>query len=216
MQVDVEVKQWHGWQWCDTDKRNCKGCVWGVDDEKTQKSLEFSTILPRAWGRKSSLEIKNDFCWRALHALRPQSADDMWQLMGDGWRHFAAAPLGLEEQEASPASSENVKQPKQNVRAGNCEQTAERVAWWWCARFVEVRRVWMSEEGESVGSSPHAPDKSHLSGTSPYKTWDTTVATPHSCCCLLWWGTLPSCSYKAVIRTIKLTPSPLASPPLVL
>lgn len=63
---------------------------------------------------------------------------------------------------------------------------------------------------------PHAPDKSHLSGPSPYETWDTSVATAHSCCCLLWRGTLPSCSYKAVIRTIKLTPSPLAWPPLVL
>lgn len=43
-------------------------------------------------------------------------------------------PAGMEgkvrregEQELSPQSSENVKQPKQNVRAGNCEQTAERV-----------------------------------------------------------------------------------------
>lgn len=44
-------------------------------------------------------------------------------------------PAGMEgkagregEQELSPQSSENVKQPKQNVRAGNCEQTAERVS----------------------------------------------------------------------------------------
>lgn len=82
---------------------------------------------------------------------------------------------------------------------------------WWCACFVEVRRVWMSGGGGVF--LPHASDKSHLSGRSPYETWDTTVATPHICCCFLCLGTLPSWSYKAVIRTIKLTPSPLAWPP---
>lgn len=35
-------------------------------------------------------------------------------------------------------------------------------------------------------SRPHTPHKSHLSGTLAYETWDTTVATAHSCCCLLW------------------------------
>lgn len=29
MQVDVEVKQWQDWEWCDKDKRNCAGCVCG-------------------------------------------------------------------------------------------------------------------------------------------------------------------------------------------
>lgn len=61
---------------------------------------------------------------------------------------------------------ENAKQRKQNVRAGNCEQTAERVrggvrAWYECGG-CECQR------GEVF--FPHATDKSHLSGRSPYKT----------------------------------------------
>lgn len=53
--------------------------------------------------------------------------------MGDGCCHLVASLLGWREggrereRELSPQSSENVKQRKQNVRAGNCEQTAERV-----------------------------------------------------------------------------------------
>lgn len=71
------------------------------------------------------------------------------------------------EQELSPQSSENVKQPKQNVRAGNCEQTAERVR-------GGVPVLWKYGGCECQGGGgvflPHASDKSHLSGRSPYET----------------------------------------------
>lgn len=70
-----------------------------------------------------TLEISRLFFFLTLFVLR-QSADEMRCLMGDGCCHLVVSPLGWREteQELSP---ENVKQQKQNVRAGNCEQAAE-------------------------------------------------------------------------------------------
>lgn len=81
-----------------------------------------------------------------------------WDGVGKGGRK--------RERELSPQSSENVKQRKQNVRAGNCEQTAESVR-----GGVPVLYKYVGcecQRGEVF--FPHASDKSHLSARSPYKT----------------------------------------------
>lgn len=137
--------------------------------------------------------------------------------MVDGWRMLSpcSVPAGTVELWAEQDRENYLRRVQKMWSGGNkmselgiCEQTAERV------RGVPVLYKYGGcecQRGEVF--LPRASDKSHLSGGSLYKTWDTTVATPHICCCFLCWGTLPSWSYKAVIRTIKLTPSPLAWPP---
>lgn len=92
--------------------------------------------------------------------------------MGDGCCHLVVSLVGWREggrereRELSPQSSENAKQRKQNVRAGNCEQTAERARG--AVHVLNECGGCECQRGEVF--FPHATDKSHLSGRSPYKT----------------------------------------------
>ena len=73
---------------------------------------------------------------------------------------------GRRERILSPQSSENAKQRKQNGRAGNCEQTVERIRGG--VRVLHECGGCECQRGEVF--LPHATDKSHLSGRSQYKT----------------------------------------------
>lgn len=146
MQADVEVRQWHNWQLCDKDREECdRVCVcfrhscmyYGgyLGDIAHTHWCDGPNTDTHKYTHKVSHPIPGnecDFYWRLL-TLRHQSADDMWWLMGDGCCHLAVCLLGWREGgrgsewELSRQSSENAKQRKQNVRFGNCEQTAERV-----------------------------------------------------------------------------------------
>lgn len=63
-------------------------------------------------------------------------------------------------------SSENAKQRKQNVRAGNCEQTAEHAR----GGVHVLYECGGCECQRGDVFFPHATDKSHLSGRLLYKT----------------------------------------------
>lgn len=155
MQVNSGVKQWHNWQLC--DKTVCvyvaKMVSWGIKLILTGVIDQMHTDIHT---HKISNSVPGNECdfYLRLVVLRHQSADDMWWLMGDGCCHLVVSLLGLREGggwgEARIISTEFRKCETAEAKCQSWELwTDGRPCTWWCACFVRVWWVWMSE-GRSV------------------------------------------------------------------